>query len=277
LANVSESPPVVTNTPREPATHAAETALDESTALVVGLGEVGRPLLDVLSSSHSVVGRDVEDLIVNEVGILHLCYPFGDEFVSSASEYVRAYQPSVVILNSTVAPGTSRAIQERAGVPVVYSPIRGKHVMMHEEIRRYDKFVAGTSEFALEAAERHFTKAGIATRRMSSLEGLELAKLLETTYLGLLVAWAQEIDRFASDLTASYEEVLEFFCEVDFLPTTRFQPGYIGGHCVMPNLDLLESVRPSPFIDAIRQSNDARHREWQAIGRSLSDRLSPLP
>jgi UDP-N-acetyl-D-mannosaminuronate dehydrogenase len=112
---------------------------------------------------------------------------------------------------------------------------------------------------------------------MSSPEALELAKLLETTYFGILVAWAQEMDRFTSVVDADYWETTAFFEEIGFLPPVGFQPGYIGGHCVMPNLDLLEQVRSSPFIDVMRESNSRRERELQERGLSTADRLSPRP
>ena len=59
------------------------------------------------------------------------------------------------------------------------------------------------------------------------------------------------------------------------MPPVGFEPGYIGGHCVMPNLDLLEQVRRSPLVDAMRNSNDQRAREWRASGRSTQERLAP--
>jgi UDP-N-acetyl-D-mannosaminuronate dehydrogenase len=260
----------------EPELSRSSSEIAEATVLVIGLGEVGRPLFEVLGPAHDVVARDLEDVPVDEVGILHICFPFGEAFVQSVCDYVASYQPSLVIVNSTVVPGTTRAIEDGSGVPTLYSPVRGKHVRMKDELLTYEKFLAGTSEVALVVAERHFKEAGLVTHRMSSPEALELAKLLETSYFGLLIAWAQEMDRFASAVSADYGEILEFFGEVAFLPSTRFQPGFIGGHCVMPNLSLLEEIRESPFIDAIRQSNAKRESEWRSVGNSLSDRLSPL-
>ena len=193
----------------------------------------------------------------------------------SASRYVSLYEPGVVVVNSTVVPGTTREIQEKTGVPAVYSPVRGKHARMRDELRRYRKFVAGTSAQAVALVEAHFTAAGITTQRMSSPDALELAKLLETTYFGVLVAWAQEMDRFAEAAGADYWETTDFFREIDFFPPIGFEPGYIGGHCVMPNLELLEQVRRSPFIDVMRESNSRRAREWEERGLSTTDRLSP--
>ena len=251
-----------------------ETSTDAA-VLVVGLGEIGGPLLGILRAAHHAAGRDIEDRPFDGVQVLHLCFPYTSDFVSSASRYVSLYEPGVVVVNSTVVPGTTREIQEKTGVPAVYSPVRGKHAGMADELRRYRKFVAGTSAQAVALVEDHFAAAGVTTQRMSSPEALELAKLLETTYFGVLVAWAQEMDRFAEAAGVDYWETTDFFEEIDFFPPVGFQPGYIGGHCVMPNLELLEQVRRSAFIDVMRESNSRRAREWQERGLSTADRLSP--
>ncbi len=252
-------------------------ASTEAPVLVVGLGEVGRPLLEVLRGTHRAAGRDIEDQAFHGVRILHLCFPFGADFVSAANRYVSLYGPEVVVVNSTVVPGTTRAIQQETGTATVYSPVLGKHARMTEEMRRYRKFVAGTSAAAVAVVEDHFAAAGMTTQRMSSFESLELAKLLETTYFGVLVAWAQEMDRVAASVHADYWETIGFFEGIGFLPPVGFEPGYIGGHCVMPNLDLLEQVRRSPLIDALRASNDQRAREWRTSGRATQERLTPRP
>ncbi|HEY5053244.1 MAG TPA: hypothetical protein VII45_07520 [Solirubrobacterales bacterium] len=247
----------------------------EAATLVVGLGEIGGPLLEILREVHHAAGRDIEDRPYDGVQVLHLCFPYTSDFVSSASRYVSLYEPGVVVVNSTVVPGTTREIQEKTGVLAVYSPVRGKHARMTDELGRYRKFVAGTSVHAVALVEDHFAAVGMTTQRMSSPEALELAKLLETTYFGVLVAWAQEMDRFAEAVDADYWETIDFFAEIDFFPPVGFQPGYIGGHCVMPNLELLEQLRRSPFIDVMRESNRRRAREWQERGLSTADRLSP--
>ena len=249
----------------------------EAPVLVVGLGEVGGPLLEILRGAHHAVGRDIKDRAFDGVQVLHLCFPYTPDFVSAASRYVSLYEPTVVVVNSTVVPGTTRAIEEKTGICAVYSPVRGKHTRMTKELRHYRKFVAGTSASAVALVEDHFAAAGMTTQHMSSPEALELAKLLETTYFGVLVAWAQEMDRFADAVDTDYWETIDFFEEIDFLPPVSFRPGYIGGHCVMPNLELLEQVRHSPFIDVMRESNGRRAREWQERGLSTADRLSPRP
>jgi UDP-N-acetyl-D-mannosaminuronate dehydrogenase len=99
--------------------------------------------------------------------------------------------------------------------------------------------------------------------------------LIETTYLGVLIAWAQETNRFCRAAGADYDDVMQMMREIDYLPPVVFQPGFIGGHCVIPNTYLLEQVRPSPFIDVMRSSNDERRAELLAEGRSPDERLIP--
>lgn len=248
--------------------------------VVIGLGEVGRPLYDVLSETHKpTIGVDRAEVAVEEeVSIMHLCYPFQDtaNFVQIALHYATKYNPAIIVINSTVAPGTTTTIEKRVGVNCVYSPVRGKHVRMHDELRRYQKFVAGSNEESAETIATHFNSAGIRTAKMSKPETLELAKLFETTYFGLLIAWAQDMDRFAKSCGSDYLEAAKFFGEIDYLPPRIFLPGFIGGHCVMPNIDILSCVRKSPILSAIQESNARKAEELDDVTKDQQDRLEPL-
>ena len=244
--------------------------------LVIGTGEVGRPLAEVLSGAFQVVTKDIEPLELDSVDVIHVCYPFDlDDFVGTTVRYAETYAPRLMIVNSTVVPGTTRRIGEESAVPVAYSPVRGKHARMVQELMRYSKFVASPEPDALRQAEEHLQAAGMTVHTMGSPEALELAKLLETSYFGVLVGWAQEMERFADEVGADYLEVQRFMEEIDFLPRMAFQPGFIGGHCVIPNSHLLDQVRPSLFMDAMRRSNEIKGRDWLAQGRSLQERVSP--
>jgi UDP-N-acetyl-D-mannosaminuronate dehydrogenase len=148
---------------------------------------------------------------------------------------------------------------------------------MRDELLRYTKFVAAKSSVDLQRAATHFIDAGFSVERMSSYETLELAKLLETSYFGLLIAWAQEMDRFANRVGGDYQETMRFMEEIDFLPPVIFSPGFIGGHCVIPNSQLLETVHHSPFMEAMRRSNKLKEDELIREGGSLEERIQPMP
>ncbi|MEA3349589.1 MAG: hypothetical protein U9Q82_03090 [Chloroflexota bacterium] len=251
--------------------------INESHHVVVGLGEIGQPLFDLLSQAYPVKGKDLESKLMNgNVEVLHICVPYeiGD-FVKVTAEYIQAYDPELVIIHSTVVPGTTREIFEKTGAKLVYSPVRGKHSRMREDLLHYTKFVAGTYKEAQEQAVDHLKGAGFTTQVIGSPETLELAKLVSTTYFGLLIAWAQEVERFANELDVDYDDVMALTTEVDYFTPVIFQPGFIGGHCVVPNTYLLEQVRKSDFLDAIRESNEAKKTEWLSQGMDLQQRISP--
>jgi UDP-N-acetyl-D-mannosaminuronate dehydrogenase len=230
--------------------------------LVVGLGEVGNPLLHLLSRTYNCVGVDIEPVSIDSpCSVLHICYPFqAGDFVATTASYIYKYRPALTIINSTVAPGTTRKVQEAAdNYLVAYSPIRGKHIKMESDMLHYKKFVGALYDTALDAALAHFSRAGFHTETFSSPELGELSKLLETTYLGVLIAWAQEMERLAAHHGGTFDEVNSFIEEIAFLPSHIF-PGKIGGHCVLPNIAILRSYLESAFLDLVVESNNRKER-----------------
>jgi UDP-N-acetyl-D-mannosaminuronate dehydrogenase len=254
---------------------------EEAVIFVIGMGEVGRPLHTILQKTYpEVIGVDIEPVFIDRPGgIMHICFPFKTEeqFQEAVASYARKYAPEVIVINSTIVPGTTRKIEDETGIQCVYSPIRGKHTKMVDDLYLYVKFVAGTDAEATERVRTHFQGAGLKSETLSTPEALELAKLLETTYFGLLIAWAQEMNRFAETVNADYLEVGKFFREIGYLPNVLFQPGIIGGHCVMPNISLLQQRFESSFLDVLKSSNEARKAELaEQEKQRQTERLEPL-
>jgi UDP-N-acetyl-D-mannosaminuronate dehydrogenase len=232
-----------------------------SIVVVVGLGEVGRPLLEFLSKHYRVIGVDIAppSSPVEEVEVLHICYPFEiRDFVGETARYINLFKPAVTVINSTVGVGTTRAIAERTGSAVVHSPVRGKHAHMLAELGHYTKFIGAIEPATGARVMAHFAAAGLKTKVLSTPEASELAKLTETTYFGLLIAWAQEVERYCDQSGASYEEIISFYEEISFFPSTKYFPGIIGGHCVMPNIEILRRFDDSQILSAIKASNQAK-------------------
>jgi UDP-N-acetyl-D-mannosaminuronate dehydrogenase len=242
-----------------------------SIVAVVGLGEVGRPLLEILERAEQpVIGIDVDRAGLPERGsvdVMHVCFPFEiPDFVGEVVGYIELLEPRVTVINSTVAVGTTREVHERTGAPVAHSPVRGKHSRMVEELGSYVKYVGGIDASAAAHVAAHFDSIGIRPKIVSSPEATELGKLTETTYFGLLIAWAQQVERYCDVLGVDYDEVVSFYEEIRFFPPVRYQPGVIGGHCVMPNIEILSALDESAVLDAIRWSN-AEKEAREAAGR----------
>ena len=181
--------------------------------LVIGVGEIGKPLLELILEQYEAYGLDIKPAgPIPPCEIMHLCFPFeSDEFVKESLRYIEKYKPSLAIVNSTVAPGTTRKIAEQSGIAVVNSPVLGKHSRMKQEMREYTKFVGAVTPEAGERAAQHFTALGMKVKVFETPEASELAKLTETTYFGVLIAWAQEVERYCKAIGADYDEVVSFY------------------------------------------------------------------
>jgi UDP-N-acetyl-D-mannosaminuronate dehydrogenase len=239
---------------------------------IIGLGEVGRPLYEIVKKAGlDVTGIDVELVKLpapGTVSVLHICIPFEiDDFVGVTVRYYDLLRPRLLVINSSVAVGTTRTVHQRTGGPIAHSPVRGKHTRMLSELTHYDKFVGPIDAESGTAATRHFESLGMRTRILSSPEATELAKLTETTYFGLLIAWAQEVERYCDILGVDYDEVVALYEEVGYLPPVKFFPGVIGGHCVMPNIEILKEVDDTALLEAIRKSNEDKFGREALISR----------
>lgn len=252
---------------------------EEKNVIVAGLGEVGRPLFELLSPHYRTVGIDIKPPAepIEQADVLHVCYPFEiKDFVGETARYIYEYKPRLTIINSTVAVGTTRAVAERTGSAVANSPVRGKHVRMLHEMRGYTKFVGAIDPKDAAYAAEHFKAAGLKTKILAAPEATELAKLTETTYFGLMIAWAQEIERYCDRTGQSYDEIVSIYDEIPFFPTTKYFPGVIGGHCVMPNIKILRRFDDSAILRAIEASNQAKlERELQKQSQNGDLAIAP--
>jgi UDP-N-acetyl-D-mannosaminuronate dehydrogenase len=231
-----------------------------SQIIIIGLGEVGRPLLEIIHEKQPALGVDIDPVAAPATcDIMHVCIPYSPaRFVREVLRYIEKYRPDLTIINSTVGVGTTREIAERSGAAVVHSPVRGKHAKMKADMRHYTKFIGALDESAGRKAAEHFQAVGLRTRRLGSPEATELAKLTETTYFGLMIAWAQEVERYSKATGARYDEVIAFYEEISFFPPVKYFPGIIGGHCVLPNIKILKDHFDSGLLDAIERSNELK-------------------
>jgi UDP-N-acetyl-D-mannosaminuronate dehydrogenase len=243
----------------------------EAKIVILGLGEVGRPLYNLISKHHDVLAVDIAQAAAPErVEVMHVCYPFQiKDFIGETERYIRYFRPRLTIINSTVAVGVTRAIAQRTGARVVNSPVRGKHVRMEEDLHLYTKFIGALDPEDGRKAACHYESAGFKTKLLSSPEATELAKLTETSYFGVMIAWAQEVERYCDQAGVNYDEVISFYREINFFPPVQYFPGIIGGHCVMPNIELLRNFQPSAMLDAIQASN--RMKIEREAGRAASE------
>ncbi len=251
--------------------------------LVVGLGEVGQALLEVIKASgSSVAGLDVDkqkmlscemDFVPygRPIDVLHLAFPCKKRsvYVALALEYILSVKPKLVIIDSTVTPGTTKEVEAKAleklkDVLVAYSPVRGMTKNdMKKELLRYTKFVAGVSQEAAEATKQHFTSVGMKVKMLENVTALEWAKIFETSYRAAMIATFQEFHRICHCYKVKLTDALELIADDDAVLKDKpiCYPGVIDGHCLMPNTDLLLEAYRSAIFRWVKRSNGDRRIE----------------
>jgi len=225
--------------------------------IVAGLGEVGKPLLKLLSKQDITIGFDLNSELIDkrksekyknlQTSFLHIAIPMTNKFIDNVLKLEKKFKPECIVIHSTIKPGTTKKLQGKLSIPVIYSATRGVHKRMVRDLKRYTKFFAISknaprSKWASLEFIKLMKKCGIKTKKMSKPETLEFAKIIcDTSYLGWLVNYAQLSNTIAIQNGIDYDEMWSFSDEIHkFLGNRpKMYPGYIGGHCVIPNLDLL--------------------------------------
>lgn len=212
--------------------------------LIIGRGEVGIALGKVLDS-YAPLTIDIVDsglLMDQAFDIIHICFPYSKDFVSAVRAYQVRFKPNFTVIHSTVPVGTSFS------VGAIHSPIRGIHPHLEEGIRTFVKFIGGAQ--ASQVAD-YFRRAGLRICLFDRPETTELAKLLETECYRVSIEFAHRAKNLCDRHGLSYHEVYtlqaqtynEGYTALGHPEYVRsiLQPimGQIGGHCVMPNKELL--------------------------------------
>ncbi len=239
--------------------------------LVIGLGEIGAPLLEIVKGVYHAEGLDIEPKkISTPIDVLHICFPYSENFVETAISYMHKFHPKLTLIESTVLPSTTNKISEKTQNAVCHSPVRGRKADGFKwAYFAYTKFIGPAKPEFGKMAEEYYKSLGFKTRVCSSSSETEFMKILNTTYYGLMITWFQEINRICEKFPLNEEDIIEFFRtnEKDSGGKHRrpvFYPGVIHGHCVIPNANLLNQIYSSPFVKTILDSNEKRKKEIES-------------
>lgn len=218
-------------------------------SLIIGKGEVGKSLYEVLKTTHPTRIRDKEPLPEEKRGdtpefkILHICFPYFKGFELEVLEYQKKYQPAYTIIHSTVPMGTSRRCLS------YHSPIRGSHPRLAKSIKTFIKYLA-PRDLKLKI---YFEAADIKIKMFDKQETTELLKILSTTYYAWNIIFCKEVKEICDEYELNFDEVYtepnktynqgyKILGKANVVrPILKPMPGPVGGHCLIPNCELLKS------------------------------------
>jgi len=239
--------------------------------IIVGVGEIGMPLYELMNGVFKTLPISQSRFKGNseieaECDFLHICLP-GElkNFEQLVADYYNKYKPRFIFIHSTVFPGTTKTINFLIGKDVaIHCPVHGKHQnnQMKKDMLRYPKYLGVPEKMSdndVEAAKNHFSRMGFASVIVfKKTATTEWAKLLSTTIFGLQIAFAQEVERICDEQGLDYGEVTHFFPIQRDVRKAPIFPGFIGGHCVMPNVKILKQIYGCGLWDWMEDSNEKK-------------------
>lgn len=220
-------------------------------SLIVGAGEIGIALYNIFKKEYQTYIIDKDSKCFEPITYLHICFPFSKHFVKEVQKYQKEYKPIFTIVHSTVPVGTNKILGS------ISSPAVGIHPHLEESLKTFIKYLGGKNASRV---ANYFRKAGIKVYLFDSSDTTELMKILSTTKLGIDSEYAKEVKRLCDKYKIPFEAWT--------LWTDNYNKGYqklgypeytrpnlipimekLGGHCVLPNCDLLKSR----FTDLVKQ------------------------
>lgn len=224
---------------------------------ILGYGEVGQAIAKFYKNPRIKDLKRDDDL--KGIEILHVCIPWSKDFVKIVKKEIKEIKPKLTIIHSTVAPGTTRKI----GGMTVYSPVRGMHPKLYKGIKTFIKYIGADNKKAGGLAKRHLEGLGIKTKVFMPSITAEIGKLLDTSYYGLCIAWHGEMkkicdqygvnfEKAVTDFNKTYNEGYKTLGKLNVIRPVLYPPkGGIGGHCIIPNAEILKKYFKSPALDLI--------------------------
>ena len=215
---------------------------------IIGYGEIG-------SSLHPFF--DLNDDLSN-CDLLNICIPFIDNFVNIVNEYIDTLNPRLIVIHSTVEPGTTSQIKGR----VCHSPVRGLHPNLSLGIKTFIKYISSDDINNSIEYQNHLNSLNIKSFICKNTKTSEYAKLLDTTYYGLCIAFHNDVasvcekegldfNEVMTNYNQSYNDGYVSLGKENVVRPVLYSSGKIGGHCVIPNAKILNTYLKSQLIDGI--------------------------
>ena len=240
---------------------------------ILGYGEIGKAIHKVYENCKDdlfqVVIKDLNrDDGLTELDVLNISIPYNDsfDFVDAVKNAIEFTGAKLTIINSTVAVGTIRKLKSTLPEKkIVHSPCRGVHPNLYEGIMTFEKLVGSTEEKDTLFAVDHLHSLGIKAVPCSNSETTELAKLLDTSYYGICIAYHGEAMKACEKFGANFEQAMTLFNSTYnegytklgksnvVRPVLTSPVGGIGGHCVVENAELLLKQFDSSALELILQ------------------------
>lgn len=229
-------------------------------SLIIGLGEIGKAVQEVIGNYDEVSTYDInlpEESISSDIDILHICFPYSEEFVQFVKEYVALFKPWHIVVWATVPIGTTKQIKG-----AIHSPVEGRHPELARSIKDMSRWIGANNKTEGEFFSGYFIRMYIHTRVVESSDFTEALKLLSTTEYGVNIEFARYKKQVAAGIGMDFDLTKEWNRDYNKLYHNLGMDwaqkyvldapvGTKGGHCVTPNAKLLYEQFPDELVKIV--------------------------
>src|SRR3990167_1798502 len=217
---------------------------------IVGMGQVGQAIARFYRKPMTADLKKCD--LQQDLDIMHICIPYTEEFPKAVQEYIELFRPKVVVIHSTVRLGITHWLNEQYG-NVVHSPVSGVHPNLYKGIKTFTKYIGYDNKKVGLDVYAHFKKLEMKCKLIAGSRNTEAMKLWDTTYFGWNIIFEKalhewcgnnkvDFDKVDTEWNKDYNEGYAKLGKFNVIrPVLKHIKGKIGGHCVLPNCELLHS------------------------------------
>ena len=191
---------------------------------------------------------------------------------------------SLVMLESTVPPGTTAAIAERVFEPLgldldaihlAHCPERVLPGNIVDELLWNDRIVGGRRPIDAEMARAVYATFARGDIHTTDLVTAETVKIVENAYRDVNIAFANELAMLAEELGIDAWESIALANRHPRVNILKPGPG-VGGHCIPVDPQFLSNA--NPFVtELIQTARRVNERMPHFVSRRIAELVPPLP
>jgi hypothetical protein len=227
--------------------------------IIVGYGQIGQAVHEVICPDAHTYDINQKNRKAAPVGVMHICFPYSEDFVEQVKGYITRYEPQRIAIWSTVPIGTTDKFPQ-----AVHTPVEGVHPNLAKSIKLMPRWIGYNRKMSGAFFEHYFKERHLQVRLVPNTRYTEALKLLSTTEYGLNIVFADYKAEVAKAIGMDYQltkdwnkDYNQLYKELGLKQFQKFildpPKGKIGGHCVVPNAAILDKQFPNDLPLMIRE------------------------
>jgi len=276
---------------------------------IIGQGFVGSAIREGLGSFYSTLTYDLDpakcnsthDDVCEKSDIIFVCLPTPmrkngscdtrilESAISKIDKYCLNKASPIIVIKSTIPPGTTERIGKSVSLPVCFSPEFLTEANSFEDFKNQTRIIIGGPRPSTGTVKQMFRKAFPTIPIVKTgTKTAEMIKYFTNCFLATKVIFANEMYEICEGAGIDYDKVCEYALYDTRIGRTHLAvPGPdgdrgFGGHCFPKDLsamikfaeDCNISFERSDFLRTVKKSNSVYRtkRDWESMkGRAVSE------